>query len=203
MVNSISFDNCSNNRSLVSNKSFALVVAPALFNLAFTFSNSVDNKFTLSKTRLVWVKAPLCVWFNLAELSLKAFDKSLPASIATVLGAESSGAAPISCNELKNLPIKVLKSLPCGNKSFSRIFTSVENCFICSYEECADLSLSVIYSLKDLLISSTRTPRPDWSETSVTPPWTPPISSNATSLLEYPSVFTFAIFCPVTAKACL
>ena len=58
----------------------------------------------------------------IAADDLNELAKALPFSIATVLADNSSGLDATSCNELKNLPINVPRSLSLGSNMFSNLF---------------------------------------------------------------------------------
>ena len=66
-VYSISLESSFIKRSLVSSKSFGEVVAPALFNFAFTSEIWLDKIFILSIDSLDWEKAPDWAVSNLWE----------------------------------------------------------------------------------------------------------------------------------------
>ena len=59
---------------------------------------------------------------DIPNFVLNELARAFPLSIATVLAAKSSGLLVMSCKELKNLPIKVPKSLSSGNNIFSKLF---------------------------------------------------------------------------------
>ena len=116
------FDNSLSAKSLASKISFEASDWPLpLINL-FIWLICLRDRLTLSTWVSISLIAPFLKFFSDLSYVLKELARAFPLSIATVLAAKSSGLLDMSCKELKNLPIKVPKSLSSGNNIFSKLF---------------------------------------------------------------------------------